>query len=96
VDPRAAVGVVLASEGYPAKPVTGDPVEGADGPFPEEVQLFHAGTALRDGRLVSAGGRVITVCALGEDVPAARAVAYGALSRVRLRGGHYRRDIGVK
>jgi phosphoribosylamine--glycine ligase len=96
VDPRAAVGVVLAAEGYPAKPLTGDPVEGAEGPFPAEVQVFHAGTALRDGRLVSAGGRVLTVCALGEDVLAARAVAYGALQRVRLRGGHYRRDIGIK
>jgi phosphoribosylamine--glycine ligase len=96
VDPRAAVGVVLAAEGYPAKPLTGDPVEGAEGPFPAEVQVCHAGTALRDGRLVSAGGRVLTVCALGEDVLAARAVAYGALQRVRLRGGHYRRDIGIK
>ena len=96
VDPRAAVGVVLASEGYPSKPRSGDLLEGTEGPFPAEVQVFHAGTALRDGRLVSAGGRVLTVCALGEDVSAARAVAYEALGRVRLRGGHYRRDIGIK
>ncbi|OFX24568.1 MAG: phosphoribosylamine--glycine ligase, partial [Anaeromyxobacter sp. RBG_16_69_14] len=69
VDPRAAVGVVLAAEGYPAKPVAGDAVEGADGPFEEGVQVFHAGTALApDRRIVTAGGRVLTVCALGADL----------------------------
>jgi phosphoribosylamine--glycine ligase len=96
VDPRAAVGVVLAAEGYPAKPVAGDAVEGADGPFEEGVQVFHAGTALApDGRIVTAGGRVLTVCALGAGVAAARDRAYTALGRIRLRGGHYRRDIGL-
>jgi phosphoribosylamine--glycine ligase len=97
VDPRAAVGVVLAAEGYPAKPVTGDAIEGIDAWEEPDVQVFHAGTArAQDGRLVSAGGRVLTVCALGEDVPAARERAYGALGRIRLRGGHYRSDIGLK
>ncbi len=95
VDPRAAVGVVLAAQGYPAKPRTGDPIEGADGPFAPGVEVFHAGTALRDGRLVSAGGRVLTVCALGAELAAARAAAYDALARIRLPGGHYRRDIGI-
>ncbi len=96
VDPRAAVGVVLAAEGYPAKPVAGDAVEGADGPFEEGVQVFHAGTALApDGRIVTAGGRVLTVCALGAGLAAARDRAYTALGRIRLRGGHYRRDIGL-
>jgi phosphoribosylamine---glycine ligase len=96
VDPRAAVGVVIAADGYPARPVTGDAIEGADGPFEAGVQVFHAGTA-RDasGRLVSAGGRVLTVCALGDDLAAARARAYAAAARIRLRGAHHRKDIGV-
>jgi phosphoribosylamine--glycine ligase len=96
VDPRAAVGVVLAAEGYPAKPVTGDAIEGAGGPFEEGVQVFHAGTTLApDGRTVTAGGRVLTVCGLGVDLAAARDRAYAALGRIRLRGGHYRKDIGL-
>jgi phosphoribosylamine--glycine ligase len=96
VDPRVAIGVVLAAEGYPARPVPGDAIEGADGPLEPGVQVFHAGTA-RDaaGRLVSAGGRVLTVCALGEDLAAARARAYAAMARIHLRGGHYRKDIGL-
>ena len=97
VDPRAAVGVVLAAEGYPAKPVPGGVIEGADGPFEEGVQVFHAGTSLGpDGRLVASGGRVLTVCALGDGLAEARARAYAALSRIRLPGGHHRTDIGVK
>jgi phosphoribosylamine---glycine ligase len=97
VDPRAAVGVVLAAEGYPARPVLGGEIAGTDGPFEEGVQVFHAGTALAgDGRLVAAGGRVLTACALGDDLAAARARAYAALGRIRLAGGHYRTDIGVK
>jgi len=96
IDPRAAIGVVLAAEGYPAKPVAGDAIEGAVGPFGEDVQVFHAGTALgADGRVVASGGRVLTVCALGADLAAARDLAYAALGRIRLRGGHYRRDIGL-
>jgi phosphoribosylamine---glycine ligase len=97
VDPRPAVGIVLAAEGYPARPVTGDVLAGLDGPFDEGVQLFQAGTALApDGRIVSAGGRVLTACAVGDDLAAARARAYAALARVRLRGGHYRKDIGIQ
>jgi phosphoribosylamine--glycine ligase len=95
VDPRAAVGVVLAAEGYPGKIATGDPIEGAEDEMPDGVQVFQAGTR-RDaqGRLVSSGGRVLTVCALGTGLEEARGRAYGAMERVRLRGGHYRRDIG--
>ena len=96
VDPRPAVGIVLAAEGYPARPVTGDVLAGLDGPFEEGVQVFQAGTALApDGGVVSAGGRVLTACALGDDLAVARTRAYAALARIRLRGGHYRRDIGV-
>src|SRR3990172_625000 len=96
VDPRAAVGVVLAAEGYPAKPVAGDAIEGAGGPFEEGVQVFHAGTALApDGRTVAVGGRVLTGCALGADLAAARERAYAAVGPIRLRGSHYRKDIGL-
>ena len=97
VDPRAAVGVVLAAEGYPSRPSTGDAIVGAEGELEDGVEVFHAGTArAADGRLVSAGGRVLTVCALGADVPSARERAYRALGRIEMRGGHFRRDIGLK
>jgi phosphoribosylamine--glycine ligase len=96
-DPRAAVGVVLAAEGYPGKVASGDAVEGADGPFPEDVQVFHAGTArAQDGRVVTSGGRVLTVCALGEGLDDAARRAYEAIARVRFRGMQYRNDIGKK
>jgi phosphoribosylamine--glycine ligase len=96
IDPRAAVGVVLASEGYPQKPVTGDEIRGLEGEWPAGVQVFHAGTR-RDpaGRVVSAGGRVLTVCALGDGLAEAAGRAYGALARIAFRGMQYRRDIGA-
>jgi phosphoribosylamine---glycine ligase len=95
-DPRPAVGVVLAAEGYPGKAAAGDAIQGADEDYGEGLQVFQAGTALAaDGRLVSAGGRVLTVTALGTDLAAARERAYGALGRIRLRGSHYRKDIGT-
>jgi phosphoribosylamine--glycine ligase len=94
-DARAAVGVVLAAEGYPGRVTSGDVIEGVEGPFAEGVQVFHAGTA-RDaaGRLVTAGGRVLTVCALGEGLAGAAARAYEAVARIRFRGCQFRRDIG--
>ena len=80
-DPRAAVGVVLAAEGYPGKVASGDVIEGADGPFPEDVQVFHAGTDARrrTGAVVTSGGRVLTVCALGEGLDDAARRAYEAV-----------------
>jgi phosphoribosylamine--glycine ligase len=96
VDPRAAVGIVLAAEGYPGAVTTGDEISGAEDETAEGVEVFQAGTRRDErGRLVTAGGRVLTVCALGDGLAAARDRAYAALSKVRLRGGHYRRDIGV-
>jgi phosphoribosylamine--glycine ligase len=95
VDPRAAVGVVLAAAGYPGKPAAGDAIEGAEGPFSEGVQVFHAGTArAADGRVVTAGGRVLTVCALGDGLDDAARRAYQAVARIRFRGVQYRTDIG--
>ncbi|HYQ81468.1 MAG TPA: phosphoribosylamine--glycine ligase, partial [Anaeromyxobacteraceae bacterium] len=94
-DRRAAVGVVLAAEGYPGKPSSGDVIEGAEEEFPAGVQVFQAGTARApDGRLVTAGGRVLTACALGETLEAASRMAYQAAARIHFRGCQYRRDIG--
>jgi phosphoribosylamine---glycine ligase len=96
-DPRAAVGVVLAAEGYPGKIASGDVIDGADGPFPEDVQVFHGGTeAGGGGRAVTSGGRVLTVCALGDGLDDAARRAYEAADRVRFRGMQYRKDIGKK
>ncbi|HVP61303.1 MAG TPA: phosphoribosylamine--glycine ligase [Myxococcaceae bacterium] len=94
--PGASVGVVLASPGYPAAPVTGARISGVDRIGGGSCQVFHAGTALRDGALVTAGGRVLTVCARGPTLAEARANAYGAVSRISFEGMQYRRDIGSK
>jgi phosphoribosylamine--glycine ligase len=91
-DARAAVTVVLASRGYPARSSSGDPIEGLDR-VPAEVELTHAGTAERDGRIVTAGGRVLNVTALGDGVPVARAAAYAAADVISFDGMQLRRDI---
>ncbi|WP_192814843.1 phosphoribosylamine--glycine ligase [Tsukamurella sp. 1534] len=86
----AAITVVLAAENYPATPRKGDVITGADGPG-----IYHAGTALDgEGRLVSAGGRVLNVVGVGDDLAAARADAYAKLERIKLPGSHFRKDIG--
>ena len=96
-DGRAAVGVVLAAEGYPGKVTTGDVIEGLDGPFPEGTMVFQAGTAAApDGRVVTAGGRVLTVVALGDGLDDAARRAYDVAARVRFRGMQLRKDIGKK
>ncbi|MEO3927275.1 phosphoribosylamine--glycine ligase [Micromonosporaceae bacterium B7E4] len=88
----AAVTVVLASEGYPDTPRTGDVITGA-----ERAGIVHAGTARRasDGALVSAGGRVLSGTGLGADVAAARLAAYELLSKIGLPGAHHRTDIAA-
>ncbi len=97
VRPDRYVGVVLASGGYPdafekGKVIAGlDDVEAMGG-----VQVFHAGVSERDGRLVTAGGRVLTVVGSGADFAEARARAYEAVTRVSFEGVHYRHDIGTK
>lgn len=91
----AAVNVVVAAEGYPAAPTTGDVIEGL--PQAAEiagVSVLHAGTSAdADGRPVSAGGRVLSVVATGDDVLDARTRAYQAAALIQLRGAHYRSDI---
>ncbi len=71
-DPRPAIGVVMAAHGYPGKVRTGDAIAGLDAAFGDDVKVFHAGTRDENGNVVSAGGRVLTVCALGDDLGAAR------------------------
>jgi phosphoribosylamine--glycine ligase len=92
---RAAVCVTLASDGYPGPYQTGADISGVDDAerIPG-VSVFHAGTARRDGRLVTAGGRVLGVTAVGDDVPRAIDTAYEAVGRIHFEGMHFRRDIG--
>jgi phosphoribosylamine---glycine ligase len=87
----AAVTVVVAAPGYPERPRTGDPLTGADG-----EGVLHAGTAVTaDGGVVSAGGRVLAVTAVGADLAAAREEAYRRVAGVRLAGAHWRTDIAL-
>lgn len=91
-DPQPAVGVVMAAEHYPAKPHLGDAIEGLDRGI-EGVKVFHAGTALQDGKVVTAGGRVLCVVGKGPDIGAAQTLAYRGVATLRWRGAHHRSDI---
>jgi len=95
--PQVSVGVVLASAGYPGEIRVGQPITGLDEANAEPgVMVFHAGTAMKDNQLVTAGGRVLTVVASGTDYAQARDRAYAAAARVRFEGMQYRHDIGLK
>jgi phosphoribosylamine---glycine ligase len=94
-DPRPAVTVVMASGGYPDKYETGKPISGLASAASNDVQIFHAGTRREKGEIVTSGGRVLAVTALGETVAAARSRAYDAVSRIHFEGCHYRRDIAL-
>jgi phosphoribosylamine---glycine ligase len=93
----AAVCVVIAAEGYPDSPRTGDPIEGIEEAAQREgVTVLHAGTARDDaGRMCSAGGRVLGVCAVGDTIASARARAYDAVQRINWPGMQYRSDIAA-
>jgi phosphoribosylamine---glycine ligase len=92
----ACVGVVLASGGYPGSYETGRPIRGLDEASRlSGVQVFHSGTKMRDGRVVTAGGRVLTVSALGPTLEEARARAYEGCSLISFDGMHQREDIAV-
>jgi len=93
-DERTAVCVVLASRGYPASSSSGDAIRGLDD-VPADVEVFHAGTAERDGEIVTAGGRVLGVTALGADRAAARSAAYAAADVISFEGAQLRRDIAA-
>jgi phosphoribosylamine--glycine ligase len=92
-DRRVALGVVIAAHGYPAAPRTGDAISALPADA-EDLKVFHAGTALHDGRLVSSGGRVLCVTALGDSARVAQQRAYEGVGQIHLEGAVWRRDIG--
>jgi phosphoribosylamine--glycine ligase len=92
-DPRPAVGIVVASGGYPGTYETGFPIEGLGG-VPPGVLIFHAGTRAGPAGLLTSGGRVLTSVGTGADVEEARMAALSGAVRVRFAGAYYRRDIG--
>jgi phosphoribosylamine--glycine ligase len=93
-DDRQAIGVVLAAGGYPGKVRSGDIISGHDTDFGAGVKVFHAGTGVdAHGRVMTAGGRVLTVCALGSTLEQARDLAYAAIEGISYEGRQYRRDI---
>jgi phosphoribosylamine--glycine ligase len=94
-DARAALGVVMAAGGYPGSYRQGDVIEGLP-PDAADAKVFHAGTALKDGKVVTSGGRVLCVTALGANVAAAQKRAYETLNSIRWNGAQYRRDIGYR
>jgi phosphoribosylamine--glycine ligase len=94
-DRRAALGVVLAAANYPETPRKGDAITGIP-PAAEDCHVFHAGTELSDGRLVTSGGRVLCVTALGDSVKMAQKRAYETVAAIRFDGMQYRRDIGFR
>jgi phosphoribosylamine--glycine ligase len=97
VDDRAAVTVVLTSAGYPGAFQRGRAIAGvAEAARMKDVLVFHAGTAIRDGRLVTNGGRVLNVTALGDTLQAAVARAYEAVAMISFEGMHARRDIAAR
>ncbi len=93
-DPRPAICVVAASKGYPGKYPKGLPIDGLpDADAIPDVKVFHSGTVLDRGRVVTDGGRVLSVCALGDDIADARERAYGAMGKIHFDGMHFRTDI---
>jgi phosphoribosylamine--glycine ligase len=92
-DRRTALGVVLAAAGYPEEPRKGDPIEGLP-KASEDCRVFHAGSKLDGKRVLTSGGRVLCVTALGDSIKVARARAYEAAGAIRFDGMQYRTDIG--
>ncbi len=94
-DRRVALGVVMAAHGYPLTPRKGDAISGLPADA-EDAMVFHAGTAEVDGKLVTSGGRVLCVTALGESVRKAQQLAYETLVDIQFDGKQYRQDIGYR
>jgi phosphoribosylamine--glycine ligase len=94
-DERVAVGVVMAAGGYPESYRKGDPIDGLDQEQPDS-KVFHAGTTEEGGNVVTAGGRVLCVCALGDNVSSAQAAAYTRAQSIHWEGAFYRTDIGYR
>ena len=93
----ASVCVVLASKGYPGSYDKGDTIKGLDAfKNDKNVVVFHAGTSANNGEVVTSGGRVLGVTAIGSDIRTARDNAYSAIEKIHFDGMHYRKDIGSK
>jgi phosphoribosylamine--glycine ligase len=95
--PGASVCVIAASGGYPGKYSSGKPITGlspADSHLEEDVVVFHSGTAIKEGRLTTAGGRVLAISSVASDLQTALDIAYAELARISFEGIQYRRDIG--
>jgi len=96
-DQRCCCCVVMASGGYPGDYEKGKPITGIEqAEMDADVKVFHAGTAIKNGQLVTAGGRVLNVCALGQDLAEAQAKANAACAKIHFEGAHYRKDIGFR
>jgi phosphoribosylamine--glycine ligase len=95
-DKRAALGVVLASRGYPASASKGDVISGLDNEFLAGTKVFHAGTVQQDNDVLTAGGRVLCVTSLGETVSQAQQSAYRAVAKINWNGMFYRKDIAYR
>jgi len=95
-DPRASLGVVMAAGGYPGSYHKGDAIEGLPTTNETDRMVFHAGTALKDGQVVTSGGRVLCVTALGHTVGEAQQRAYEVVKQIRWNGVQYRSDIGFR
>ncbi len=95
-DKRAALGVVLAARGYPDNPEKGDVIQGLDKSFADNIKVFHAGTKVDTNNIVTAGGRVLCVTALGDTVKEAQSAAYDAISHISWNGMFCRTDIGYR
>ena len=94
-DDRTAIAIVMATEGYPEAPMYGGTIEGLDSIVVPNVEIFHAGTQADDkGRIHAVGGRVLTVCGIGDDIAAARAITYPVVADINWPQALYRRDIG--
>ncbi len=96
-DRRTALGVVMAAKNYPDNPRTGDAISGLpDDYINPDLQVFHAGTTLKDGQVLTSGGRVLCVTALGETVKYAQSKAYEAIQHIEFDGAQFRSDIGYR
>ena len=95
-DPRASLGVVMASDGYPENYRKGDPITGLDNILGENSKVFHAGTTLDEKNIVTNGGRVLCAVALGKNVTEAAANAYDITEKIDWEGAFYRHDIGYR
>jgi len=91
---QCALGIVMAAENYPETPKTGDEIFGLDTALPDGSKVFHAGTRFHDGKVVTAGGRVLCATALGDSVAEAQRLAYRAVSHISWNGEFHRSDIG--